>query len=307
MKDATYYLIKETLEECSEEDILSSGVPYAAVVTSEKWKKDKDLFSMGIDLEFEAIYQTRAVVNYDSLTGCISIPDMGFDDHISGKFYFALDEKGIVFIDDQGLALDTVRAVAETRRWKMPGLERFLYDFLEQIISKDQIRLENVELMLENMEKEILEGEAEPVLSRLNKIRGDLLDMDLYYSRLLDLGQELYENENDFFGENELRYFHMFIVRVERLREMVSNHRDYSVQLRDLIQTRIDVKQNRVMTLLTVVSTIFMPLTLLTGWYGMNFKHMPELEFKWSYPAVMLISLGIAAACIIYFKKKKWL
>ncbi len=307
MKDATYYLIKETLEECSEEDILSSGVPYAAVVTSEKWKKDKDLFSMGIDLEFEAIYQTRAVVNYDSLTGCISIPDMGFDDYISGKFYFALDEKGIVFIDDQGLALDTVRAVAETRRWKMPGLERFLYDFLEQIISKDQIRLENVELMLENMEKEILEGEAEPVLSRLNKIRGDLLDMDLYYSRLLDLGQELYENENDFFGENELRYFHMFMVRVERLREMVSNHRDYSVQLRDLIQTRIDVKQNRVMTLLTVVSTIFMPLTLLTGWYGMNFKHMPELEFKWSYPLVMLLSLGIAVACIIYFKKKKWL
>ena len=307
MKDATYYLIKETLEECSEEDILSSGVPYVAVVTSEKWKKHKEIFSMGIDLEFEAIYQTRAVVNYDSLTGCISIPDMDFDDHVAGKFYFALDEKGIVFIDDQGLALDTVRAVAETRRWKMPGLERFLYDFLEQTISKDQIRLENVELMLENMEKEILEGEAEPVLSRLNKIRGDLLDMDLYYSRLLDLGQELYENENDFFGENELRYFHMFIVRVERLREMVSNHRDYSVQLRDLIQTRIDVKQNRVMTLLTDVSTIFMPLTLLTGWYGMNFKHMPELEFKWSYPLVMLISLGIAAACIIYFKKKKWL
>ena len=61
------------------------------------------------------------------------------------------------------------------------------------------------------------------------------------------------------------------------------------------------------MTLLTVVTTIFTPLTLLTGWYGMNFKYMPELEYKWSYPVVIAVSGAIAAACLIYFKKKKWM
>ena len=99
----------------------------------------------------------------------------------------------------------------------------------------------------------------------------------------------------------------MFTVRVERLRGMVTNLRDYTVQLRDLIQTRVDVKQNRIMTLLTVITTIFTPLTLLTGWYGMNFKYMPELNYKWSYPVVILISLAIALGCIAYFKKKKWM
>ncbi len=77
--------------------------------------------------------------------------------------------------------------------------------------------------------------------------------------------------------------------------------------LRDLLQTRIDVKQNRIMTLLTVITTIFTPLTLLTGWYGMNFVYMPELRFKWSYPVVIAVSLSIAVGCIVYFKKKKWM
>ena len=131
--------------------------------------------------------------------------------------------------------------------------------------------------------------------------------LDLYYSQLTDMGLELEENENGFFAEENLRYFHMFTVRAERLRETVRSLRDYSVQLRDLIQTRVDVKQNRVMTLLTVITTIFTPLTLLTGWYGMNFRYMPELEYKWSYPVVILVSLCIAAGCLLYFKKKKWL
>lgn len=61
------------------------------------------------------------------------------------------------------------------------------------------------------------------------------------------------------------------------------------------------------MTVLTVVTTIFMPLTLIVGWYGMNFKFMPELDYKMSYPILILISLSIVIGSLIYFKKKKWL
>ena len=193
------------------------------------------------------------------------------------------------------------------RRWRIPSLERFLYDFLEQIIGPDLNRLEKLEQSLERMENEILSGDAEAVLPRLNDIRGDLLDLNRQYGQLMDLGQELEENENGFFAEENLRYFRLFTARTERLRDMVSNLRDYTVQLRDLIQTRIDVKQNRIMTLLTVVTTIFTPLTLLTGWYGMNFRYMPELEYRWSYPAVIVVSLAIALGCLAYFKKKKWM
>jgi len=304
-----YYLIRETLVKCTAEEAAAAAVPYVAILTPEEWRKNRDRFAMGIDMEADlpAISQTRAIVNYDSLTGNIAIPNMGYTEHVSGSFAFALDEKGIVFIDASGLAEEITQAVAESKRWRMPGLERFLYDFLEQIISPDLARLELLEQTLEKMEDEILAGDAEPVMARLNEIRGDLLDLNLHYGQLLDLGQELEENENGFFKEENLRYFHLLTARAERLRNVVNNLREYTVQLRDLIQTRIDVKQNRIMTLLTVITTIFTPLTLLTGWYGMNFRYMPELDQPWGYPLVIAVSLAIALGCIIYFKKKKWM
>ena len=304
-----YYLIRETLESCGANDILTSTSPYVAVLTPEEWQEKKESFVMGIDMDIELSpgEQTRAVVNYDSLTGSIAIPKMGYTEHVSGSFAFALDEKGVVFIDGSGLAEQIVRNVAACKRWRIPGLERFLYDFLEQIISPDLERLELLEQSLDKMEEEILSGDAEAALSRLNEVRGDLLDLNLHYGQLMDLGQELEENENGFFAEENLRYFRLFTSRAERLRDMTSNLREFTVQLRDLIQTRVDVKQNRIITLLTVVTTIFTPLTLLTGWYGMNFRYMPELNFKWSYPIVIAVSLILAIGSLVYFKKKKWM
>lgn len=79
------------------------------------------------------------------------------------------------------------------------------------------------------------------------------------------------------------------------------------MQIRDLYKAHLDIKQNRIMTILTVVTTIFMPLTLIAGWYGMNFRYMPELEWRWSYPVVNIISVVIALGSLLFFKKKKWL
>ena len=66
-------------------------------------------------------------------------------------------------------------------------------------------------------------------------------------------------------------------------------------------------KQNHIMTILTVVTTIFMPLTLITGWYGMNFKYMPELDSVYGYPTVIAVSLAVAILSLVFFKYKKWL
>ena len=307
--ETMYYLIKTTLEKCRQKDIFTAEEPFVAILSPDEWKRSRQLFDIEIEPETEssALSFTRAMVNYDSLTGSIAVPRMGADDHESGFINFGLNKKGVIFIDKGNLARHITDAVAETKQWRMPGLERFLYDFLEQIISPDRTRLNHVELTLEKMEDRILSGDSERVLSELNEVRGNLLEMDLHYSQLLDFGQELEENENEFFEEQNLRYFRMFMVRVERLKDMVANLRDYSIQLRDLIQTQVDVKQNRIMTLLTVITTIFTPLTLLTGWYGMNFRYMPELNYKWSYPVVILVSLVIAVSCLIYFKKKDWL
>ena len=303
-----FFLIKDTLVPCTKEDLSSRTAPYVAAMTFAEWKENNTLFDMVIDLDLTTSDQreTKAVVNYDSLTGCFSIPDR---EHISNRhfFSFALDEKGIVLIDDTGYALSQIEAIQRSKKWRMPSLERFLYDFLEMIIGKDLALLEKLEHQLNQTEEEILRSKGEDFPTELNQIRGDLIDLRVHYEQLIDFGQELEENENGFFQPENLRFFRLFTERVIRLQDTVSSLRDYVVQLRDLVQSELDVHQNKIMTLLTVVTSIFLPLTLIAGWYGMNFRYMPELEWKASYPVVILVSILIVVVCLVWFKKKKWL
>ncbi len=304
-----FYAIRETLQEVSREELKKADFQYVAAVSYEEWIKSRDSFEMGIDMDqnISEIYTTKAEVNYDSLTGSFSIPnrkDFSKEDY---KFAFALDEKGIVFIDDSGKAAEIIKAVKGTKKWKFPSLERFLYDFLDQIVLDDLRLMEKYERELDSIEEKIMEGEEKFPTNRLNEIRSDIRDLRIHYEQLMDLGQELEENENNFFKTENLRYYRMFLNRMARLHDNSASLRDYTMQLRDLYKAQIDVKQNRIMTVLTVVTTIFMPLTLIAGWYGMNFRFMPELEWKWSYPVVIGVCVLIAVGSLLFFKKKKWL
>ena len=304
-----FYLIKSTLEECAAEACRGGEAQYVAVLTSAEWARDRERFDMGIDLDLdpEEILNTKVEVNYDSLTGTFSVPDRGALAEDDAKFAFALDEKGIVFIDDTGTAARIIESVRRSKLWRFPCLERFLYDFLEQIIHEDLRLMEQYESELDLIEKNILSGEQGEYLKHINEVRGDLRELRVHYEQLIDLSQELEENENDFFKEENLRYFRMFSNRMARLYDVVTSLRDYTMQLGDLYQSQIDLKQNRIMTVLTVVTSIFLPLTLIAGWYGMNFVYMPELRSPYGYPAVIAVSVLIVVACLLFFKRKKWL
>ena len=304
-----YYLIKSSLTECDEKEIHKGEYQYVVVLTVEEWQKSQNNFDMGIELDINVndIHNTKAEVNYDSLTGTFSVPSRR---DICGKDYqyaFALDEKGMVFIDSTGVVQRILKKIARTKKWRVPCLERFIYDFLETIIHRDLSLLESYEKELDSIEDDMIDQSTETGLERVNDIRSDLRELRIHYEQLIDMGQELTENENNFFKTENTRYFRLFTDRVTRLYDTASSLRDYTMQLRDMYHTQIDVKQNRIMTLLTVVTTIFMPLTLIVGWYGMNFRYMPELNTKWGYPIVIIISLLIVAGSLLLFKKKKWL
>jgi magnesium transporter len=87
---------------------------------------------------------------------------------------------------------------------------------------------------------------------------------------------------------------------IEVYREMLSG-------MLDIYLSSISNRLNSVMKVLTIIATIFMPLTFIAGIYGMNFKYMPELEWRWGYPAVWLIVMIIGVSMLLYFKKKKWM
>lgn len=304
-----FFIIDETLREAERKALKKTGHQYVAVLTSEEWQKNKESFEFGIDIEpdLSEIFLTKAEVNVDSLTGTFAIPDRKNPSGEDSKFAFVLDEKGIIFIDDTGAALQLIKNIKTTKKWKLPSLERFLYDFLDQIVKDDLRLMEKYEDELDRMEQSIEESDENLPSGRLNDIRSDIRYLRIHYEQLMDLAQEFEENENNFFTVENLRYFRLFISRASRLRDTAMSLRDYTMQLRDLYKAQLDIKQNRIMTVLTVVTTIFMPLTLIVGWYGMNFRYMPELDWHWSYPVLIVISVIIVIASLLFFKHKKWL
>lgn len=305
-----YYLIKEHLETVSEKECAKHEFPYVAVVSFEEFNRESSMFDLGIDMDLESDLPaiTKVEVNYDSLTGCFSIPDRSNIFGDTRKFSFALDEKGIVFINDKdGAASDLIRKIMLTRKWRTPSLERFIYDFLERIVADDLHVFENYDKKLDELEDQILSGDMDNIIEPLLNIRGEILELHTHHEQLLDLSQELTENENNFFKAENLRYFDMFSNRIARLNDIASSLRERVIQVRDLYDSQLNVRQNKISTVLTIVATIFMPLTLIVGWYGMNFKYMPELDSPIAYPIVIGICILIVAGSIIFFKKKKWL
>ena len=113
-----YYLIESILRECTFEECHSGKSQYVAVLSPEEWQKERDTFEMGIDLDFNIrqVYNTKAEVNYDSITGTFSVPDRRNMAGEYRKFAFALDEKGIVFIDPGDTVLRILQRIIGTKK-----------------------------------------------------------------------------------------------------------------------------------------------------------------------------------------------
>ena len=303
------YLIKETLTGSNMEELSSSDLSYVCQMNSQEWLEKDSAIWPKADNDFNVMesYPSKAEVSYDSLSGSFSIPDRRDLDKDDICFSFILDEKGIVFIDDTDFVINAIGNIARTKKWNQPSLARFIYDFLDQLCKDDLRLMESFEIGLDEIEEVLTKNETDFSSLSLNRIRGHIRRLLIHYDQLMDIAMELQENENGFFKEEELHYFHKFYSRLERLYSIAESIQDYSVQLRDLYSGQIDMRMNRIMTILTVVTTIFMPLTLLTGWYGMNFRYMPELNWEYSYPFLFCIAICIAVAMLLWFKKKRWL
>ena len=304
------FVIEETLKPSNENILTKNKSPYVSIISKEEWKNRRDQFDMGIEIdpgELSDIVLTKAEVNYDSITGTFSIPNRKDFSQKDTTFAFKKKKKGIVFIDDSGTALRIATQIQNTKKWRVPSLERFIYDFMDQLISGDQQLISRYEWELYAVENSIIREVDSVSIDRVNDIRGDVRDLHNHYEQLIDVAEVFAENENNFFSKENLRYFRLMSDRIERLLDTSSAISEYTMQIRDLYKMHLDIKQNNIMTILTAVTTIFMPLTLIVGWYGMNFHYMPELNYKWSYPILAVISVLIVVINVIVFKKKKWM
>ena len=137
--------------------------------------------------------------------------------------------------------------------------------------------------------------------------RRRLLRIDTFYQQLVDMTGTIGDNENKLLTNGEARLFHSLEKTVERLLKRSQTLKEYSLQLRELYQTQIDIQQNDTMQWFTVITTLFAPLTLITSWFGMNFANMPGLDWQWGYQAIIVVCIVIIVVELVIFKRKKWL
>lgn len=185
-------------------------------------------------------------------------------------------------------------------------IQDFLLAFFNHLIEGDMAYLQRIEEGLDRMEENVTGHRKEHFNEVIMKNRRKLSQRHGYYMQLMNIGDYmqsiLREQKPDVTGGWDL-----FTRRAERLQNYVEMMQEHLLQIREMYQTEMDIEQNRIVTFLTVITTIFLPLTLVTGWYGMNFAHMPELGWKYGYLLIILLSAAVLAVEVWYCRKKKML
>ncbi len=299
------YQLGNQLIETDMETLLLSGMP--GVVTTDEMgyagvMEELDIHAE-IDVSLSDVFFCKVESQQECLYGTLAIPPLS---NVLGKRYqiaYVVTEKYVVIIDNSNFTSQLIKRIRSKKVHQGETRERFLYNYIAEFISKDAEILESYERDLMQMEDDAGKGISDKYQIRLQPVRKELLTLRSYYDQLADMARELEENEDKYFARKQLKYFGTAADRAERLKDRTSYLLEYASQVRDANQAIIDAKQNDNMKFLTIISTIFFPLTLITGWYGMNFENMPELED--GYPAIILVSLIVVIICLIIFKKKK--
>ena len=184
--------------------------------------------------------------------------------------------------------------------------DKVLQLFLSEMIRKDFEYLEKLEDRITETENALIMAGDENARTKIIEFRKELRRLKKYVESLDRILQGLFENENNLMTDEMQSHFRLLNRKMDRLLSEVHSLHEYVSQLREAYQAQIDIEQNNLMKVFTIVATIFMPLTLLVGWYGMNLR-MPEFESDIAYPIVAAVSVLVFVGGIIYFKKKKWL
>ena len=230
--------------------------------------------------------------------------DVYSDNNDLSKIVTYCSSRDIFFLCEDKRTLDMVQRSIPENQTEGEVIYRFFLNLLKEDID-DLDRLEAEITDTENLA--ITTSDTKDYLEKIILFRKELLRRKRYYEQLTDIFENLKIDDEKILSHDAKRHFAILQSRAEKLCSTVMNLRDYVTQMREAYQSQVDIQQNELMKFFTVITALFLPLTLLAGWYGMNFVNMPELTWKYGYAAVIAIGAAICVSLILWFKRKKWL
>jgi len=190
-----------------------------------------------------------------------------------------------------------------------PTMGRLLYVLFNVLLDRCDAALEALEQQIELLGDMVMSEKIEDKFTqRLMRVKRQLLKRHSFCDTVILLAEKLEAAENGVLTErSDMRFLRLLTDRATRQINDITTLREESAEVWEAYQTTIDLRLNGIMKVFTVVSAIFLPLTLITGWYGMNFTGMTELSWEYGYPAVAALCLAVVLICIWFFKKKHWM
>ena len=182
-----------------------------------------------------------------------------------------------------------------------------LFGLLDSIVDNYLDIVDRVSDAIEAIEDEIIAHPREDMISEIQLLKKKATFLQKSITPARGVISRIERNNHSLIQGSCKPYFRDLHDHIVQIVETLNSYRDTLWGLTDTYMGAMSNKMNNIMRLLTLISTIFIPLTFIVGVYGMNFEHMPELHYPWAYPIVWLIMIGISIVMLIYFKRKKWL
>ncbi|TQD27661.1 magnesium/cobalt transporter CorA [Methanolobus vulcani] len=192
-------------------------------------------------------------------------------------------------------------------RIRQMGADYLAYALIDSIIDNYFIIIERFGEIIEDLEEELVENPEPGTLQNIHNLKKEMIYLRKSVWPLREVISGLDRSESDLIKETTFVFLKDIYDHTIQVADAIETYRDILSGILDVYLSSVSNKMNEVMKTLTIIATIFIPLTFLAGMYGMNFSYMPELGWKWGYPTVWIINILIFISMYLYFRRKNWL
>jgi magnesium transporter len=256
--------------------------------------------------------QRPKVENYDDylfiVTKMLSLHEDGFIEY-EQVCLIVTDSVVVTFQETPGDCFGPLRERIATGggRLRHSGSDYLAYAILDVIVDNYYRVLEHIGDNLDRFEMQAADpSEARSYMTELQGQREELLKLRRILWPVRDSIASLSRVEGGRLSADLFPFLRDLQENIIQVVEAVETYREHASSILEIHLASVSNRMNEVMKVLTVISTIFIPLTFLAGVYGMNFQHMPELALRWAYPALLLFMAALAGAMLVFFKRKHW-
>lgn len=215
----------------------------------------------------------------------------------------------ISFTEKEGMLLDSVRERLRSNKGRIrkTGCDYLAYSIIDTIVDQYFLLLESIEDRIDENEEKLINRPIPDTLYTIQHLKQEMLFLRKSVWPLREAISYLERTESVLITPQTGLYLKDVYDHTIQIIDTIETQRDILSSLLDIYLSSISNRLNEVMKVLTIIATIFMPLTFLAGVYGMNFKYMPELEWRWGYFFIWGVMLAVGCSMVVYFKRKKWL